>query len=220
MARLGSVAAAPFVGDTFASLYLGNERVPTVPGKPVVGQPVVEIQGGEAPIDYTAIFFFNNPANDGGSEITDYKVFVDGQEVTPDEISDNVVFDFVVTLAEPAPGSSVQVSAVNAVGEGPRSDPLFLPTANVPGAPVISAASIDGGEFLDITGDAPSNDGGSAIARYNLYVNGNFYMENDLEFAGWDFGGEASPIELGDEIRISAVNAIGEGPLSNPVTVT
>jgi hypothetical protein len=118
MARIGSVAAAPFVGDQFVSLYLGATRVPTVPGKPVIVSASAD-----------SAFRFNDPANDGGSEITAYKVFVDGDEVTPDEIAgdgDNLA-DFIASLVEPASGSSVQVSAVNAVGDGPRSAPFTLP---------------------------------------------------------------------------------------------
>jgi len=111
MARIGSVAAAPFVGDEFASLYLGATRVPTVPGKPIIVS-AVDAQ----------VFIFDDPTNDGGAEITTHKVFVDGQEVTPDELTTESV-----VLADFFPGSSVQVSAVNAVGEGPRSAPFTLP---------------------------------------------------------------------------------------------
>jgi hypothetical protein len=124
MARIGSVPAAPFVGDQFASLYLGTERVPTVPGKPVIISPfpvLEELPAGQG-------FYFDNPANDGGSEITEHRVFIDGQEVAPEELA---AFggsgSFEVFLANPAPGSSAQVSAVNAVGEGPRSAPFTLP---------------------------------------------------------------------------------------------
>jgi hypothetical protein len=120
MARIGSVPAAPILGDQFASLYLGATRVPTVPGKPVIVSASAD-----------SVFRFNDPANDGGSEITARKVFVDGDEVTPDELEANPdgspIADFGVALAESAPGSSVQVSAVNAVGEGPRSAPFVLP---------------------------------------------------------------------------------------------
>lgn len=112
-------------------------------------------------------------------------------------------------------------SALFRVGSGSPSK-VFLGTVsiqNVPGAPVITAASVSG-EFLTVTGDAPSNNGGSSITGYRLYVNGDFYLNQALELVLWDFGGEETPIEGGDEIRISAVNAIGEGPLSNAVTAT
>jgi len=109
--RLGSVAAAPFVGGEFVSLYVGTERVPTVPGKPTWdGTPPAS--GGD-----TFDHGFVAPANDGGSEITDYNIYVE----------DNLVSTFASgpsLNASPGfqvPGTyEIAVAAVNAVGEGPR----------------------------------------------------------------------------------------------------
>jgi hypothetical protein len=117
MARIGSVAAAPFVGDTFASLYLGDERVPTVPGKPTID--VVASEGGEI-----GLFFFP-PENDGGSAITGYKFYFDDVEVTPYDSSPTSGGRLVAFFFGPS-GPSAQVSAVNAVGEGPRSAPVTV----------------------------------------------------------------------------------------------
>jgi hypothetical protein len=109
--RLGSTAAAPFLGTQFVSLYQGDERVPTVPGQPVI----------------TSAFFtgsssfvaFTDPANDGGETITDYQVFVDGTIQTPDSI----VAGEAAFNGQDLSGSVVRVSAVNAVGAGPLSEP-------------------------------------------------------------------------------------------------
>jgi hypothetical protein len=123
--RIGSVAAAPFVGEQFASLYLGAERVPTVPGKPVIGTA-----------SNSGSFFFDNPANDGGSAILSgrfgYKAYISetesgvGTEVEIDAVNTGNGFDKEIDLVEEAPGFFVRVSAINAVGEGPRSDAVQL----------------------------------------------------------------------------------------------
>jgi hypothetical protein len=119
--RIGSVAAAPFVGDQFVSLYLGEARVPTVPGKPVIGTA-----------SNSGSFNFDNPANDGGSAILGYKAFASetesglGTEVEIDAVIAGNGFDKEVDLVETAPGFFVRVSAINAVGEGPRSDAVQL----------------------------------------------------------------------------------------------
>jgi hypothetical protein len=113
--RLGSVAAAPFVGDEFASLYLGTERVPTVPEKPTWdGTPPAS--GGDA-FDEP----FVAPVNDGGSEITGYNIYVD------DELLANEGVDsLVVTAIFATPGTyEIAVAAVNAVGEGPRLKTVY-----------------------------------------------------------------------------------------------
>jgi hypothetical protein len=116
MARIGSVPAAPFVGDQFVSLYLGAERVPTVPGRPVITGAVA--LGGEE-----TLVSFVEP-NDGGSQAT-YKFYFDGAEVSAGTIGDsNGVTEAGFT--EAFLGQAVEVSLVNAVGEGPRSAPVTV----------------------------------------------------------------------------------------------
>jgi len=120
MARLGSVAAAPFVGDQFASLYLGETRVPTVPGKPPTLN-VPDVGGGNVVVQIGV-------PNDGGSEITDYRVYVDsgfvesGTFEDPELLSERLL-DVGGSLP---PGASVTASAVNGIGEGPRSAPVTV----------------------------------------------------------------------------------------------
>ena len=118
MARIGSVAAAPFVGDRFVSLYLGETRVPTVPGKPTIDVASYE---GE-----TIVRFFP-PENDGGSAITGYKFYFDNVETTPFFGPDAFAGGrLIVAFTSDFAGQSAQVSAVNAVGEGPKSAPVTV----------------------------------------------------------------------------------------------
>jgi hypothetical protein len=116
MARIGSVAAAPFVGDQFASLYLGAERVPTVPGKPAITSASYIPAGPATVIAFTA-------PNDGGCPITAYKVYADGVEVKTvlPAVPLQAAFGF-----EDLTGQSIEVSAVNAIGEGPKSAPVTV----------------------------------------------------------------------------------------------
>jgi hypothetical protein len=118
--RAGSVAAAPFLGDQFVSLYLGEERVPTVQGKPIVNAA------------YDNFIGVTQPQNDGGSAITSesWRVYVDGTSFSLDEFEFVGDGDWELFLADDIliPGQNVQVSAINAVGEGPRSAP-FAATA-------------------------------------------------------------------------------------------
>jgi hypothetical protein len=105
--RTGSIAAAPFVGDQFASLYLGETRVPTVPGRPVI------ISTSTGSLDVAI-------QSDGGSEITGWRVFIGGEEAGIDVFEEGVG-QWEIELSDDASGQSVQVSAVNAVGESLRS---------------------------------------------------------------------------------------------------
>ena len=113
MSRIGAIAAAPFLGGQFVSLYLGATRVPTVPGAPTWDGPPLESGGdqfGEP---------FDPPENDGGSEITEYNFYVDGELMGASGI-ENVD----VTLGSPGT-YEIAVAAVNAVGEGPRLTVIY-----------------------------------------------------------------------------------------------
>lgn len=87
-----------------------------------------------------------------------------------------------------------------------------LVTATVPGAPTITFA--EDGNYANWT--APASDGGSAITAYKFYVNG--------VWDGANYGSEGfesvDPVNTGQVVEVSAVNAVGEGPKSAPVTVS
>jgi hypothetical protein len=117
MARIGSVAAAPFVGGQFVSLYLGDTRVPTVPGKPA--DPFV-FSGATSTVQHPPV------SANGGSAVTSYLYFIDGTQTTPDQTGTFGPFlsaQFNQNLA----GKAVTIAAVNAIGAGPKSNPV---TAN------------------------------------------------------------------------------------------
>ena len=107
--RIGSVAAAPFAGDQFASLYVGATRVPTVPG-PMAWDGTPAASGSVA-----LIADFLPPDNDGGSAITGYKVYVNG------ELDDELGTDAPDVEFAIAAGATYElaIAAVNAVGVGP-----------------------------------------------------------------------------------------------------
>ena len=92
-----------------------------------------------------------------------------------------------------------------------KKDASFVPT--VPSAPVITLAV----DEVGIQWTTPS-DGGSALTSYRLYKNGGL-VEPDDPALPW--AQESSdPYAVGDVIQVSAVNAVGEGPKSDPVTVS
>lgn len=115
MARLGAVAGVVFSGNEVASLYVGEERVPTVPSAPVIASVVYD---GLGSMQVT----FTPPENDGGSEITGYAV----QVLSPDWTSDGLVTaeDGVLVVGGEWIGEDFQIAAVNEVGEGLRSAPV------------------------------------------------------------------------------------------------
>lgn len=96
-----------------SKVYLGSVAVQDVPGAPVglVGVDNFNIQ-------------WQAPSSNGGSPVTGYKVYVNGVDRTNDQES----FAEFLTATSWRWGAGGQqtfeVSAVNAIGEGPKTAPL------------------------------------------------------------------------------------------------
>jgi fibronectin type 3 domain-containing protein len=117
------------------------------------------------------------------------------------------------------------VAAVNAIGEGPRSNERSASASAVstPTAPQQVIATPAKGKGITISWQAPASNGGSAITGYRIY-------------RGTSPGGEATtPIQTvsgtsfkdGATTRgttyyyvVRAVNSAGEGPASNESSAT
>ena len=114
--RLGTSAVSLKLGTQSVTGYLGSQLVTAgVPGAPTISAAIDE--GTATTVTITA------PASDGGSAITSYKFYIDGAEQTPVSAS-GLSFTFATNQA--AQGDVVEVSAINAVGEGPKSAPFTV----------------------------------------------------------------------------------------------
>ena len=91
-----------------------TKRKPSRPGPPTITAAFYDPGDGGTNVQWTA------PASDGGAAITGYRVYFDDEYVTPDTIVGSTYYRFEGNFT----GYNVQVSAVNAVGEGPRSAPV------------------------------------------------------------------------------------------------
>ena len=96
--------------------------------------------------------------------------------------------------------------------------------ATVPGAPAIVSATLTG-PLLEIVFSAPASDGGSAITGYRFFAD-NQDITSDLSSGPDPAGGNLTAsfftglVDGASLIRISAINAIGEGPSSESFPVT
>lgn len=153
------------------------------------------------------------PANDGGSPITGYKIYLNNAYIgsytqSPVQITMN-----------PMPSASVTytVRSVNDIGESigasngytfipPTASPSPTPQATFPGAPTGLTGSYLNG-YLTLSWVAPPNNGGSAITGYNLYKDGKLFGTITGVMISIAY---ASVPETAITYKLKAVNAIGE----------
>jgi fibronectin type 3 domain-containing protein len=114
-----------------------------------------------------------------------------------------------------------QVSAVNAVGEGAKSNVSAATAATTPTAPSLASAT-PAGQSVSITWTAPSDDGGSAVTGYNVYRSTTRGAETLVAQVGASASYTDNTAAYGSTYyyEVAAVNAVGEGPRSNELPVT
>jgi hypothetical protein len=107
------------------------------------------------------------------------------------------------------------------VGSGSPSK-VFLGTAavqTVPGAPTILSALESGGTLTLLAVNAPADNGGLPLTQYKAYIDG--ALVNTVAIVGIIPGSLTLAAGFsGSVAEVSAVNAVGEGAKSAPVTVT
>ncbi|HUP14459.1 MAG TPA: S8 family serine peptidase [Acidimicrobiia bacterium] len=159
---------------------------------------------------------------DGGSSITGYNIYrgtSSGSASLYATVGD--VLAYTDTVVTPGVTYYYQVTAVNDIGEGSRSNEVSVIPLAPPGAPDnVSAATASRGKGVVLSWSEPSLDGGSPVTGYLIY-------------RGISPGEEALLVEVGTVTnyqdrstsksvvyyyRISAVNAVGEGDLSPTVS--
>src|SRR2546421_362491 len=194
---------------------------PTAPATPPSAPQGLSASPGDATVTLT----WSAPSSNGGSPITNYRIYratTSGGETLKATIGN------ALTYTDTAVTNGVtyyyQVSAVNNVGEGPRSNEASAtPTAPAtpPGAPQ-SLVATAGDATVTLTWSAPSSNGGSPITNYRIY-------------RGTSSNGETLKATIGNVLtytdttvtngvtyyyQFSAVTAAGEGPRSNEASAT
>ncbi|MDE2795964.1 MAG: fibronectin type III domain-containing protein [Gemmatimonadota bacterium] len=168
------------------------------------------------------------PEDDGGSEITGYRIEYSDDGQTWDDLERNTGSTSTSYEHRGITAGTryyYRVRAINDVGASPPSNEAAATTdASVPDAPEgLAATAIDEGR-IDLVWSPPSFDGGSAVTGYRIEysmgtVNWKVLTENTLSTAttyshtGLDANTEVT-------YRIAAINTLGFGAYSNLATAT
>src|SRR6266480_3319675 len=165
------------------------------------------------------------PSSNGGSLITNYRIYR-GTSSNGETLKATIgnVLTYTDTTVTNGVTYYYQVSAVNAAGEGPRSNEASA-TPSAPATPPSAPQGLvatAGDATVTLTWSAPSSNGGSPITNYKIY-------------RGTSSNGETLKATIGNVLtytdtsvtngvtyyyQVSAVNAAGESPRSNEASAT
>src|SRR5438034_304734 len=194
---------------------------PTAPATPPGAPQGLVATAGDATVTLT----WSAPSSNGGSPITNYRIYrsTTGGGETPQATIGNVL-----TYSDTAVTNGVtyyyEVSALNNVGEGPRSSeasatPIAPTTA--PGAPR-DLGAVAGDATVALAWSSPSSDGGSPITNFKIYQGTASGGESLLATVGAVFSYPDSSVTNGVTYYyyVTAVNGIGASGSSNEVSAT
>ncbi|MCX6650852.1 MAG: fibronectin type III domain-containing protein [Methanomassiliicoccales archaeon] len=197
--------------DTMELKYASSLVVPTAPQN-----FTVDVDDGLLTLNWLP------PQSDGGSNITEYRIFRAPAGTSDFELLATVSADsafYVDSGLTNGVSFDYRIRAVNSEGSSQYASVTGTP-CTLPGAPDLGASGRD--KSVKLSWDEPSN-GGAAIDHYNIYrknatgywiliatVDGN---ETEYTDTGLENGVEYS-------YKVTAVNPAGEGPESNAATAT
>ncbi|HEY3420631.1 MAG TPA: fibronectin type III domain-containing protein [Methanomassiliicoccales archaeon] len=168
------------------------------------------------------ILTWSVPANNGGSTVTNYNVY---RSMTSGSETLFLTLGSALTYTDRGLTNCqtyyYEVSAVNSVGEGPRSVESSATPATVPTAPQNLQASRGDG-YINLSWQAPFYDGCSVITNYELWRGVSSDAETILTDAYPNLWFNDTDQINGQtyHYKVRAVNAQGPGPESNEVNIT
>jgi len=193
-----------------------------------LSQPVWVLQSPSAPQNLVASvgnqqvsLSWQPPADDGGSPITGYKIYYG---TSPGNYTKNItvgnITNYTITGLAKGQKYYFAVSAINGVGEGPKSIEVSITTpCTVPSEPQNLTATGDY-HMVCLEWDQPADSGGLPITNYTIYFRRDPRNYTTKLIIGnstnYTIGGLTSGKQY--YFAVSATNAIGEGPRSREVS--
>lgn len=207
------------LGATSGQTYLGSNDV-VVARLGQLFAPTEPTSLVATPADGSVSIAFTAPASDGGSAITNYKYSINGG--TTFTAFSPAITSGPATITGLTNGTtySIQLEAVNAVGDGLNSATVTATPRTVPDAPT-SLVATPSDSAVSIAFTAPASDGGSAITNYKYSIDGG------ATFTDFSPAQTSSPVTItaltngtAYDIQLRAVNAAGDSSASSQVTAT
>lgn len=165
---------------------------------------------------------WNPPTNIGGSEVIEYVVRLSNGATQTVGGAGSGPFEFEFTTVPPGSTVTATVAAVNAAGQGAASAPTSaVTTADVPDKVAGLAGEWAGSTALNSMNLtwSPADGNGAPVTSYLITLSP--AITDDPIDAGTATSFTVSGLDPGTtyEVKVTAVNAVGSGPASNPVNV-
>ncbi|MDE2870953.1 MAG: fibronectin type III domain-containing protein [Gemmatimonadota bacterium] len=216
------VSAINSVGTGEASDTASATTAPAVPGAP---SGLSAVADGTSQIDLS----WTAPADDGGADITGYRVEVsdDGtswRDLRSDTNSDDTEYSH--TGLDPGTTQHYRVSAINAAGTGEPSEAASATTdPTVPDPPTGLSAAADGQTRIRLSWTAPVYDGGAPVTAYQVEVSADSadtwtVLSANTGNARTTFTHTGLEPGTTRHYRVAAVNVAGPGGPSNVAHAT
>ena len=218
---VGATTTGAMAAVTSTSAPSARQATSTVPGAPTG----LTATGGNG----TATLSWSAPSSDGGSPLDDY-IIQGGTSPSGSDIVD-YVFSHTVTISGLTNGTTYyfRVHAQNADGEGPTATVTVTPqapgsgpgsAAGVPGSPTGLKTS-PGDGFIALSWSRPMSTGGSPITGYHVYLGSSPSLVGARMFTTSGTSIQLTDVQNGSGyyIKVTALNAAGEGQPGTPVTL-
>ena len=159
--------------------------------------------------------YWEVPTSNGGTDITGYKIY---QDTTLIYEATNVEYTYTITGLTIGTSYSIGVSAVNAVGEGTKSETSML-AASVPAKMSRPTLKSSSQTTIEVQWSVPSFDGGDSITGYLVQRDNGpgtaFQTAISTTNLYYEFTGLSNAL-LTYRIQVAAVNSLGSGEYSTP----
>ena len=197
-----TVIATNSVGNSVSSSDSNSVTPATTPSAPTISG--ITAGNGQLTVAFSA-------GATGGSAITNYKYSTDNGATFTACSPFQTVSPIVIIGLTNGTTYSVQIKAVNSVGDGTACASTNGTPATTPSAATITGITV-GNSQLSVAFSAPSSEGGSSITNYK------YSTDNGATFTAVSPASTASPIVITGltngtayNVQIRAVNAIGDG---------
>jgi len=157
--------------------------------------------------DGYVVLSWNAPQSNGGTKVTAYNIYRDGSKIATVDASSLTYRDENVDMQTE---HTYYVTALNAVGESNKSQEKSVSWSTPSSPQNVKAKSTSDGALL--SWDAPLDNGGSAVRKYEIYLEENGEWKKLGEATSNEYKLELNPTLTGGTAKVKIVPVNGVGP--------